>query len=157
MLYLRSDFKNTIILKDSAISFRIIPKNSIEVILPMLEKMNDYRIPKETLRERLLEMVQQHYECIGIYDGEALIGMCGMWFQTRHYAGKSVELDHVLIEDTYRSKGVGKQLMEFVYAYGKKKGCNWVELNTYVHNFPSHKFYYNQGFVAKGYHFVKEL
>ena len=66
-----------------------------------------------------------------------------------------MELDHVYIDDVYRSKGVGKKLMEYVTEYAKEKKCNWLELNTYVHNFPSHKFYYNQGFVAKGYHFVR--
>lgn len=48
-------------------------------------------------------------------------------------------------------------IFDFVVDYAKKKSCNWIALNSYVHNFPSHKFFYNQGFVAKGYHFVKEL
>ncbi|WP_339702374.1 GNAT family N-acetyltransferase [uncultured Marixanthomonas sp.] len=102
-------------------------------------------------------MSQENYECLGIYDSGKLMGICGLWFQTRHYAGKSMELDHVYIDDEYRSKGVGKKLMEYVTRYAAEKECNWVELNTYAHNFASHKFYYNQGFVAKGYHFVKEL
>ncbi|MEE3225156.1 MAG: GNAT family N-acetyltransferase, partial [Bacteroidota bacterium] len=28
---------------------------------------------------------------------------------------------------------------------------------TYVHNFPSHKFYMNENYVIKGYHFLKKL
>lgn len=144
-------------MKDSAISFRIIPKLDILIIVPLLQKLGNDNVSETLLKERLLEMATQNHECIGIYDGEILIGTCGMWFQTRHYAGKSVEVDHVFIEETHRNRGIGKQLMQFVYDYAEKKKCNWVELNTYVHNFPSHKFYYNEGFVAKGYHFVKEL
>lgn len=122
-----------------------------------MQELGSADISEETLQERLLEMAQQNYECIGIYDADNLIGACGMWFQTRHYAGKSVEVDHVIITSSYRNKGLGKKLMEFVYTYARKKNCVWIELNTYVHNFPSHKFYYNEGFNAKGYHFVKEL
>ena len=139
------------------IDFQKIPSKDILIILPLLRKLGSENVGDVLLRERLLEMVDQHYECIGLYEENKLIGICGMWFQTRHYAGKSMELDHVIIDDTHRSKGVGGLLMEFVYAYAKEKSCKWIELNTYVHNFPSHKFYYNQGFVAKGYHFVKEL
>ena len=139
------------------IYFQKIPATDILIILPLLRKLGSENVGDVLLRERLLEMVDQHYECIGLYEENKLIGICGMWFQTRHYAGKSMELDHVIIDDTHRNKGVGGLLMEFVYAYAKEKSCKWIELNTYVHNFPSHKFYYNQGFVAKGYHFVKEL
>lgn len=139
------------------IDFRIIPSEDILTILPLLTELNDNNVAEETLIERLLEMVGQNYECLGIYHEENLIGICGMWFQTRHYAGKSCEIDHVVIDENYRSKGIGKKMMEFIYDYAGNKKCNWVELNTYVHNFPSHKFYNNEGFQAKGYHFVKDI
>lgn len=141
---------------DSTISFRIIPSKDILCIIPWLQKLGNNN-SEAILKERILEMTTQNYECLGIYDGDNLIGICGMWFQTRHYAGRSIEVDHVIIGENYRNQGLGDKLMKFVYEYAKKKDCRWVELNTYVHNFPSHKFYYNQGFVAKGYHFVKEL
>ncbi len=144
-------------MKDNAISIRIIEKKDIFIVLPLMQKLGNYSVAEVLLKERLLEMVEQNYECLGVFDVEKLIGVCGLWFQTRHYAGRSLEVDHVIIDDAYRNHGLGKTLMEYVYDYAKQKSCKWVELNTYVHNFPSHKFYYNQGFVAKGYHFVKEL
>ncbi len=139
------------------IRFSIIPKEDILIILPLLNKLNNGNISEEILQERVLEMITQNYECLGIYDDENLIGICGMWFQTRHYAGKSCEIDHVIIDDSYQSNGIGGKMMEFIYEYVAGKKCNWVELNTYVHNFPSHKFYNNQNFEAKGYHFVKDI
>ncbi len=139
------------------VKFLIIPPKDILIIVPLLQKLGNKSISEAVLKERVLEMSQQNYECIGIYDAAKLIGICGMWFQTRHYAGKSMEVDHVIIDDTHRSKGIGNSLMEFVYEYAQKKDCNWVELNTYVDNYPSHKFYANQGFIARGYHFIKML
>lgn len=139
------------------IIFKIIPTSEILVITPFLKKFGDPTISIETLKQRVLEMSQQSYECVGIYDSEKLIGICGLWYQTRHYAGKSVETDHVFIEEEYQSKGIGKQLMDFVESHTLTKNCNWIELNTYVTNTASHKFYYNQGFVIKGYHFIKKI
>ncbi|MHA7843570.1 MAG: GNAT family N-acetyltransferase [Winogradskyella sp.] len=57
----------------------------------------------------------------------------------------------------YRKKGLGKLFMGWIHRYCKEKGCNSVELNTYVENHPSHKFYYNEGFQILGYHFLKKL
>ncbi|QQX76962.1 MULTISPECIES: GNAT family N-acetyltransferase [Aequorivita] len=139
------------------ISIKVIPPSEIFSIVPYLQILGNNAVPEAVIKERLKEMVQQNYECLGIFDEEKLIGICGLWFQTRHYAGRSLEMDHVIIDHTYRRHGIGKMLVDFVSDYAAKKSCNWVELNSYVHNFPSHKFFYNQGFVAKGYHFVKEL
>lgn len=136
---------------------KIIPSSEILSIIPLLQKLGNNSISEVLLKERVLEMTQQNYECLGIFDTEKLIGICGLWFQTRHYAGRSIEMDHGIINDEYRNLGIGKMLVDFVNDYAKKKACNWIELNSYVQNFASHKFLYNQGFVAKGYHFVKEL
>lgn len=144
-------------MKDNAISIRIIDPKEIFSIVPFLQKLGNNTVPESIIKERLREMTQQNYECLGVFDEQKLIGVCGLWFQTRHYAGRSVEMDHVIIDDNYRSHGIGKKMVAFVSDYAKKKSCNWVELNSYVYNFSSHKFFYNQGFVAKGYHFVKEL
>tara|TARA_R110002012_G_scaffold3289_5_gene15298 strand:- start:7466 stop:7900 length:435 start_codon:yes stop_codon:yes gene_type:complete len=142
---------------ENKILIRIISDSEVFSIIPLLQKLGNYKVSEKLLKDRLQEMTQQNYECLGIFDEEKLIGTCGLWFQTRHYAGRSLEMDHVIIDDAYRSHGIGKMMVEYISDYAKKKSCNWIELNSYVHNFPSHKFFYNQGFVAKGYHFVKEL
>ncbi len=137
--------------------FKIIPKSDYETVIPLVEKLNEFKISKTVLKERFEEMKTQNYECAGIYDNKALVGVTGLWFCTRHYAGKSVEVDHVYIDEAYRGKGLGKQFLAWIYDYVREKGCNTIELNTYVQNYPSHKFYYNEGFEILGYHFLKKL
>lgn len=137
--------------------FKIIERNNITSIIPLIQKFTKNKFPDAILEQRFSEMVNQNYECAGIFDGEKLIGVSGMWFCTRHYSGKSVEVDHVYIDDDYRGKGLGKQFLKWIYNYAKQKGCEEIELNTYVQNYPSHKFYYNEGFEILGYHFAKKL
>jgi hypothetical protein len=137
--------------------FKIIENSDINSIIPLVQKLNNYEQSDSILKERFAEMITQNYECASIFDGEKLIGISGMWFSTRHYSGKSVEVDHVYIDDSYRGKGLGKQFFKWIYNYVKKKGVKSVELNTYVQNYPSHKFYYNEGFEILGYHFFKKL
>ncbi|GGD24572.1 GNAT family N-acetyltransferase [Hyunsoonleella pacifica] len=138
-------------------SFGILEKTDILKVVPLVEKLNDFKISKPTLEARFLEMATQNYECAVIYHDDIIIGVCGLWFCTRHYAGKSVEVDHVYIDENYRGKGVGKQFFKWIYNYVIKKGCEAVELNTYVSNHASHKFYYNEDFKILGYHFLKKF
>ena len=139
------------------ISFKIIEPSQINSIIPLVQKLNNHKVTEAVLKQRFSEMVTQNYECAAIYDGEKLIGIAGMWFCTRHYSGRSVELDHVFIDDGYRKKGLGKQFMKCIYDYVALKGYQTIELNTYVQNYPSHKFYMNEGFEILGYHFLKKL
>lgn len=137
------------------IQFNAISSEDILSILPLLEKINT-TTPRELLKERLLEMVNyQNYECVGAFDGKKLIGISGLWYATRHYIGKSVEPDHVIIDEAYRGKNIGEHFFKWIETYTKSKGCEAIELNTYSGNRKSHKFYYNQGFEIYGFHFVK--
>lgn len=138
------------------ITFKLIPPSEIQTALPLLMLLNKDET-KDILFERLIEMTSQNYECVGVYNGSRLIGISGLWFQTRHYSGRSIEPDHVIIHDDYRNKGIGKQLFDWIDNYAKDKGCAAVELNSYVANTASHKFYYNEDFVIMGFHFVKRF
>ena len=137
--------------------FKILEKHEILGCLPLIFKLNQRRIPENTLKDRLLEMAQQQYECAAIFKNEAMVGVCGLWYCTRHYSGRSVEVDHVFIEEAHRGKGLGKTFFKWLYTYLKQKGYETIELNTYVTNTASHKFYYNEGFKILGYHFLKTL
>ena len=133
----------------------IEPQN-IRIILPLLMEVNK-KTPEDLLLKRLNEMVKENYSCLGIYHKDKLIGICGLWFLTRHYCGKTIEPDHVMIEPSYQSKGIGKFLFDWIFTYAKENGYEATELNTYVNNPKSHKFYYNLGYDIKGFHFVKIL
>ncbi|GAA4886332.1 hypothetical protein GCM10023311_06640 [Flaviramulus aquimarinus] len=137
--------------------FKILEKKNIDLVVPLVQKLNGNQVSDAVLKQRFSEMITQNYECAVIYDGDRLIGVCGLWFCTRHYSGKSVEPDHVFIDDNYRGKGLGKQFFKWIYNYSQSKGCEAVELNTYVSNAPSHKFYFNEDFKILGYHFLKKL
>ncbi|QRM88125.1 GNAT family N-acetyltransferase [Lacinutrix sp. WUR7] len=138
-------------------SFKIIEKENISTILPLINKLNEGKVSIEILEKRFQDIVHQNYECAGIFDSDKLIGISGMWFCTRHYSGKSVELDHVYIEDAYRNHGLGKQFMEWITDYVKTKNVEAIELNAYIENPASHRFYENLGFKKPGYHFLKKL
>lgn len=136
---------------------KIIPPQRILDIIPLMIEYTGGKITRAVLEERFLETVTQNYECAGMYIEGKLIGIAGMWFMTRHYSGKSMEPDHVFITNDFRRKGLGKLFFEWMHNYAKSKGCTTSELNTYVQNFPSHKFYYNEGYEIYGYHFYKTL
>ena len=138
------------------LEIKIIPSENILCILPLLKKINKIT-PEEILKQRLLEMITQNYKCVGMYLNNNLIGISGLWFLTRHYSGKTIETDHVIINSKYRNKGLGKLLFEWIYNYAQSIGYEATELNTYIGNKKSHKFYENEGFKKLGFHYLKKF
>ena len=134
----------------------IKPTNILQII-PRLQKINT-KTPLDLLKSRLIEMANlPHYECIGLYFEGELIGISGLWYSTRHYIGKTVEPDHVIIDEKYRNNGLGKKFFHWIHNHTQSKGCEAIELNTFVENRKSHRFYYNEGYEIFGFHMLKVL
>lgn len=136
------------------LEIKLIEKENILTILPLLKELNS-NTAEIILKERLLEMITQNYKCVGLYLNEELVGMSGLWFLTRHYCGKTVEPDHVVIGKNHRNKGLGKKLFEWIHIYAQSIGYEASELNTYIENEKSHRFYENEGYQKLGYHYLK--
>lgn len=125
-------------------------------IVPFLQKL-DTSIPVETLKARLESMFQNAYKCIGIYHGSKIIGISGLWILTKYYIGKHVEPDNVYILPEYQGKGLGRELMEWIFNYAKSIGCKGSELNCYTKNESAQKFWKSQGYQMVGYHYQKRF
>ncbi|RCS28449.1 GNAT family N-acetyltransferase [Polaribacter sp. WD7] len=139
------------------IEIKVIEPNEILSIIPLLSILNT-KTPTKLLKKRTLEMAKlSNYECIGLYIDKKLMGISGLWYSTRHYIGKTVEPDHVIIDEQYRGQNIGKQFFSWIDKHVQQKGCEAIELNAYANNPKSHKFYYNEGYAIYGFHFLKVL
>lgn len=138
------------------VTYQLIPKENIYSIIPILQMLND-KISEEVLQERLTEMVEKGYECVGVFDGDKLIGICGLWILTKYYVGRHIEPDNVMILPEYRGQGIGEKLMEWVYDYGRAKGCVASELNCYTTNSGGQKFWANEEYKILGFHYQRKL
>ena len=137
-------------------TYQLIPKENIFSIIPLLQILND-AISEEVLKERLTEMIEKGYECVGVYEDDQLIGMCGLWILTKYYVGRHLEPDNVMILPEYRGKGIGEKMMQWVYEYGRSQGCIASELNCYVTNSAGQKFWANEGYRILGFHYQRKL
>lgn len=139
------------------LEIRFIQKDELHIIMPLLELLNDYT-DVVILRKRVEEMATYpNYDCIGCFHNDQLIGMSGLWTMTRHYCGKSLEPDHVIVHPEYRSNGIGKLMMDWVVNWALENQYEACELNAYLNNTGAHKFYHNEDFKILGFHYLKKL
>ncbi|MBF4471755.1 GNAT family N-acetyltransferase [Flavobacterium sp. HJJ] len=105
----------------------------------------------------LQEMVPHNYKQVAVFDAEVCVGLSGFWTAVKLWTGKYIEIDNFIVHSDYRSKGIGKMMTDYIDAKAKAEGCNAIVLDAFTGNFTAHRFYYNQGYEPRGFHFVKML
>ena len=111
----------------------------------------------EKYQSYLEEMVPHNYKQLAIYDEGVCVALTGFWTGIKLWCGKYIEIDNFIVDPNHRSKGLGKMLTDYIDAKATELGCTMTVLDAYTGNYTAHRFYYNQGFVPKGFHFLKIL
>lgn len=107
-----------------------------------------YKTTTENIQERLTEIITNQDHCFYVVeDNEIVIGWIHAFKTLRVESESSVEIGGMVVKENYRSKGIGKALIEKIIEWSLNKGlfrmrvrCNSVRLET-------HKFYEKLGFI----------
>lgn len=124
--------------------------------LPVIQHLYP-ALTTEKYRSMLADMLPNNYGQAAVFENNVCIGISGFWIGTKLWCGKYLELDNVIVHPDHRSAGAGKLLSDYLQKKAEKIGCTILVLDAYTNNFGAHRFYYNQGFGPKGFHFVKVL
>lgn len=111
----------------------------------------------EKYESYLLEMIPHNYTQIAVFEKEVCLGLTGCWSATKLWTGKYLEIDNFVVNPDYRSRGIGRLLTDYVEKKALDLNCSSIVLDAFTGNFGAHRFYYNQGYAPKGFHFVKIL
>ncbi|MBC5862008.1 GNAT family N-acetyltransferase [Flavobacterium turcicum] len=103
----------------------------------------------------LTDMIPHNYKQIAVFEGTVCVGLSGLWSGTKLWSGKYLEIDNFIVHPDHRKKGIGKIMTDYVDAKAKELGCTMIVLDAFTGNFNAHRFYYNQGYAPKGFHFLK--
>jgi GNAT superfamily N-acetyltransferase len=139
------------------LEFREMTIRDINTIVPLANKLHPATAP-EIIRDYLAEMFNlPTYHCFGLWQNGKLVAVSNGWITVRFYSGKQLEVDNVIVDPDLRSQGVGKYFFAHIQEWALQNDCKTIELNTYVQNSKSHKFYFNEGYVILGFHFQKVI
>ena len=74
-----------------------------------------------------------------------------------HKGCPSGVVEDVVVDENYRSMGIGKIMMEFAKDICQKNGCYKLTLSSNINRDRAHKFYESLGFVKHGYSFTIKI
>lgn len=132
---------------------------TVEEMLAQIEVIR-YLYPKFTLEKYesyLKQMIPHNYKQVAVFEANICVGISGFWSGVKLWSGKYVEIDNFIVHPEHRSKGIGKMMTDYINDKAIKAGCTMIVLDAFTGNFTAHRFYYNQGYNPRGFHFIKML
>jgi GNAT superfamily N-acetyltransferase len=132
---------------------------TVQEMLSQIETIQ-FLYPKMTMEKYkgfLSDMIPKDYKQIAVFDKDTCVGLSGFWFGTKLWTGKYIEIDNFIVHPDYRKNGIGKLISNFIDEKAAELNCTCIVLDAFTGNFEAHKFYYNLGYVPKGFHFIKTI
>lgn len=125
--------------------------------LDVLQELYPSLTPENYMADLKDMLPNNRYGQVAVFDGNTCVGVSGYWIGTKLWCGKYLEIDNLVVSAKVRSKGVGKMIFDYLAEKAKQEECSMVSLDSYTSNFKAHKFFYNEGFAPKGFHFINIL
>jgi GNAT superfamily N-acetyltransferase len=72
-------------------------------------------------------------------------------------SGMHMYVDDLVTDETSRSQGVGKALLDHMQEMARQKNCDNFKLDSGTQRQQAHKFYFREGMCVHAFHFIKPL
>ncbi|MGZ3863795.1 MAG: GNAT family N-acetyltransferase [Bacteroidia bacterium] len=120
--------------------------NEMQGMLHLIRELTP-DLTEDSYKKMLQEMTPHNYFQVAVFDGEKPVAVSGYWIATKIYCGKYIEIDNFVVDKEYRSRNIGKLLIDWILNEGRSSGCQTALLDAYVENFRAHRFYYREGLL----------
>ena len=86
-------------------------------------------------------------------DSGRVVAVAGYRFMTMLYAGKLLYLDDLVSDEAERSRGYGKQMLDWLKQQARENGCAELQLISHTKREGAHRFYFREGFGIECFEF----
>lgn len=92
-----------------------------------------------------------------LVDGAAVVGVAVWRLIENTYEGRRLYVDDLVSDETRRSQGAGKMMLDWLYAQAVRQGCDVLALDSGVQRQRAHRFYFREDMHISSFCFRKAL
>src|SRR6185436_20593510 len=101
------------------------------------------QIPEADYLSTVRRMMQtEGYLQAAVFDGDAVVAVAGYRFMEMLFSGRTLYVDDLNTDETRRSRGHGKLLMNWLKREAKDRQCVQLQLDSGVQREQTHRFYF---------------
>jgi GNAT superfamily N-acetyltransferase len=106
---------------------------------------------------QLTRQAEHGYRLLGAFQNHRVVGLVGFREMENLIYGRFVYVDDLIVDQSQRHNGLGATLLQAARDYAQQQGCAHLVLDTGSHMSLAQRFYFREGLLARGMHFVQVL
>ncbi|OJW82707.1 MAG: hypothetical protein BGO69_06965 [Bacteroidetes bacterium 46-16] len=136
---------------------RAVNKDDLQTIHRFVCELEDEQFDLELFRPLFLQNINTpHYHYLLAVEGDKAAGYISCHGQTLlHHLGLVYEIQEIFVDRGYRSRGIGRMLLQALEALVSKEEYQLLEVASNMRRKGAHQFYLNTGFECSSYKFKK--
>jgi GNAT superfamily N-acetyltransferase len=107
--------------------------------------------------EQIMHQSAQGYRLLAACHNDVIVGLAGYRLQSNLRLGRFIYVDDLIVQASLRRSGVGERLLQAARQQAIAQNCEHFVLDTGLHMALAQRFYFRQGLLAQGLHFVEKL
>jgi GNAT superfamily N-acetyltransferase len=123
---------------------------------PVMAQLRPHLVEAEFV-SRVRRMHAEGFHLARLEEDGAVRAVAGYRFHEKLFSGRTLYVDDLVSDTTRRSKGHGARLLTWLAAQARARGCDLLELDSGVHRFDAHRFYFRERMKISSYHFTLPL
>jgi GNAT superfamily N-acetyltransferase len=114
-------------------------------------------LPKAEFLDRIRTQQEQGYMLAFLEDEREVVAVAGFRIMEKLCSGRTLYVDDLVTDETRRSRGYGKAMLDWLQDYGRTAGCATFALESGTWRHDAHAFYFRERLRVTDFHFEKKL
>ena len=106
---------------------------------------------------RVQQQQAEGYQLAYVQDAGEVVAAAGFRVMEVLATGRTMYVDDLVTDETRRSLGYGKAMLEWLQARAREQGCETFSLDSGTHRQEAHAFYFRERMRVTSFHFAKKL
>ena len=125
-------------------------------VLPVLQELRPH-LTAESFAAIYAEGHPQGLRFLAAYDEGRCVGVAGWRLIALTVSGRKLYVDDLVTSESQRSRGVGHALLDELGRRAAAAGCTVLDLDSGVHRFDAHRFYFRERMHIASHHFARAV
>ena len=141
----------------SAVTIRLAESDAqIARCFPVMLELRPHLVG-DTFVRLVRAMQKEGYLLAGLEAGGEVRAVAGFRINVLLARGKNLYVDDLVTSEASRSHAYGATLLQWLIQYARDADCDSFDLDSGVHRFRAHRFYFREGMHVGAYHFTLSL
>ena len=135
-----------------------LAETSQEIIAcyPLMRQLRPHLSSNDFL-QAVSEQFTDGYQLAYLSNDGRIVALAGFRLGRNLAWGRFLYVDDLVTDESARSQGYGKQLLDWLVAEAKRRECGQLHLDSGVQRKDAHRFYEREGMLFSGHHYALTL